>query len=100
MTAVMIWQGIGLAPDRYAFVLILPTLFFNRIRNFVFDWIPFLFILLSYDFLRGFADNLIPRVHYQELINFDLLMFGTLPTVTFQQWFFDPNNLGLHDYLF
>lgn len=100
MTGIMIWQGIGMAPDRYAFILLFPTLLFNRTRNFILDWIPFLFILLSYDFLRGFADNLLSRVHYQELINFDLLMFGALPTVVLQQWLFNPNSPAWYDYFF
>lgn len=68
MTALMIWQGVGIAPDRYAFVLLLASLLVKRTRSFILDWIPFLFILISYDFLRGFADNLGQRVNFLELI--------------------------------
>lgn len=99
MTALMIWQGVGLAPDRYAFVLLLGSLLIKKTRTFILDWLPFLFILLSYDFLRGFADNLSGRVNITELIQADRFLFGEVPTLTLQAMFFNPNNLGLHDYI-
>src|SRR5688572_23198446 len=91
MTAVMIWQGIGIAPDRYAVILILGSLLVRRTRAFLLDWIPFLFILITYDFLRGFADNVASRVHYVELINAEKLLFnGQLPTIWLQQSLYIP----------
>lgn len=99
MTAIMVWLGIGIAPDRYAFILILGTLFIKRTRRFLIDWLPFLFILISYDFLRGFADNLNPRVHYMELINFDQWMFGQIPTISLQKNFFQEGIIRWYDYL-
>ncbi len=99
MTGIMIWQGIGIAPDRYAFVLLLGSLLIKRTRSFILDWIPFLFILISYDFLRGFATFLNPRVHYVELINVDLWLFKTLPTQYLQGIFYHPGQIGLIDFL-
>lgn len=98
MTALMIWQGVGLAPDRYAFVLLLGSLLVKRTRAFLLDWIPFLFILLSYDFLRGFADNVTSRVHIQELIDYELAIFGFLPTVELQKLLYVPGKLNWYDY--
>lgn len=99
MTAVMIWLGIGIAPDRYAFMLVFGALFIKRTRKFLIDWLPFLFLLISYDFLRGFADNLNPRVHYMELINLDKWIFGQVPTITLQKTFFQKGMLNWYDYL-
>lgn len=100
MTSLMIWQGIGIAPDRYAFVLLIPAFFIKKARSFLLDWIPFLFLLLSYDFLRGFADNLDPRVHFTEPIQADLWLFGNnLPTQTLQNLFYHSNNLAWYDFL-
>lgn len=99
MTALMVWQGIGLAPDRYALILLLGALFIRRTRGFLLDWIPFLFILISYDFLRGFADNLGARVHIQELIDADLVLFGYLPTVELQKIMFNPSSPAWYDYI-
>ncbi|MBI2600995.1 phosphatase PAP2 family protein [Candidatus Daviesbacteria bacterium] len=99
MTALMIWQGIGIAPDRYAFVLLLGSLLIKKTRAFLFDWLPFLFILLSYDFLRGFADNLAGRVHINELIEADKWLFGQVPTLTLQAMFYNPDKLGFLDFV-
>lgn len=99
MTALMIWQGVGIAPDRYAFVLLLGSLLVKRTRQFIFDWIPFLFLLISYDFLRGFADNFLFEPHYQELINAEISLFGSLPTVTLQRLLYDPPNLNWYDFM-
>lgn len=99
MTAFMVWQGIGLAPDRYAFVLLLGSLLVKKTRSFILDWLPFLLILISYDFLRGFADNLSQRVHFQELIDAELAIFGYLPTAKLQQLLYNPQNHQWYDYL-
>lgn len=101
MTALMIWQGIGIAPDRYAFVLLLGSLLVRRTRSFILDWIPFLFILISYDFLRGFADNLSSRVHISDLIYYERSLFGFSFTSTsyLQETFYKPGNLAWYDFL-
>lgn len=99
MTALMIWQGIGIDPSRYVFVLLLPALLVKKTRAFLLDWIPFLFILLSYDFLRGFADNVGSRVHFVELIQLEKDLFGgILPTVYLQDLFYNPNQPSFFDF--
>lgn len=97
MTAVMIWQGIGITPDRYALVLILGSLFVGKTRKFLIDWLPFLFILISYDFLRSLAPTLNPRVHYLEMIDFDKWMFGTNPTIFLQNTFYHSGQINWID---
>jgi membrane-associated phospholipid phosphatase len=100
MTALMIWQGIGIAPDRYAAILLLGALLVRRTRAFLLDWIPFLFILISYDFLRGFADNVTLRVHYQELIDAEVWLFqGQIPTIWLQELLFVPGRISWYDFL-
>ncbi|MFH0936901.1 MAG: phosphatase PAP2 family protein [Candidatus Daviesbacteria bacterium] len=99
MTALMVWQGIGIAPDRYVFVLLLGSLLIRRTRSFLLDWIPFLFILISYDFLRGLAPILNTNVHYWELINADEFLFGKVPSIILQNNFFHAQQLAWYDYL-
>lgn len=98
MTALMIWQGIGIDPSRYVFVLLLASLLVKRTRSFILDWTPFLFILLSYDFLRGFADNLGQRVHFSELINWERGLFGQIPTTALQNLLYNPSSASWLDY--
>lgn len=94
----MIWQGIGIDPSRYAFVLLPAALLVKRTRSFILDWTPFLFILLSYDFLRGFADNLGPRADFVGLINLEKGLFGSIPTITLQNLFYHPSTVSWLDY--
>lgn len=99
MTGVMIWQGIGIAPDRFAFLLFFASFFVKRTRSFILDWSPFLFILISYDFLRGFADNIGGRVHFVELIEAEKAIFGMIPTEKLQSLFFKYPNPTIIDFL-
>lgn len=99
MTALMIWQGIGIDPSRYGFVLLLASLLVRRTRSFILDWVPFLFILLSYDFLRGFADNLGPRADFVNLIEMEQRLFGSIPTIELQKVFYDPHAPSLLDFI-
>lgn len=99
MTALMVWQGVGIAPDRYAFVLLLGSLLIKRTRSFILDWIPFLFILVSYDFLRGLAYRPDVNVHYLELIQAEQFLFSQIPTITLQKLFLQTPNLAWYNYL-
>jgi hypothetical protein len=59
----------------------------NRVAVVVIDWIPVLIILAGYDFIRGFAGDLIPRTIIEPQLRFDEIVFGgTAPTVLFQDW--------------
>lgn len=98
-TGIMIWNGIGLAPDRYAFIILFASLLVRKTRAFILDWLPFLFILISYDFLRGFADNLGTRAHTKELIDLEITLFGSIPTIELQKVFFNQNNIRWYDYV-
>lgn len=99
VTAVMIFEGIGITPDRYILVLILGSLFLNKTRKFLIDWLPFLFILIAYDFLRSLAPVLNPRVHFQEMIDVDNFLFGANPIIYLQNNFYKNGQVSLLDYL-
>jgi PAP2 superfamily len=96
MTVVLLSLGVSISPDRYFFVLLLPGLLIGRARRFVLDWMPFLLLLFSYEFLRGLAGKAGP-VHYLGAIRLDSLLFGTPPTVLLQQRFFHPGTVSLYD---
>lgn len=98
-TGLMIWQGIGIDPSRYVFVLFPIALIVKKTRSFILDWTPFLFILLSYDFLRGFADNLGPRADFLGLIELEKTLFNSIPSITLQTMFYNPAQASLLDFL-
>src|SRR5579884_54145 len=99
VTTVMIWQGIGIDPSRYIFVLLIPAFFLKKTRAFFLDWIPFLFIFLSYEFLRGLTPFVNPRANFTLAPAFDKIFGGQIPTITLQSLLFNPNHLGFVDYL-
>lgn len=98
MTGIMIWQGIGIDPSRYVFVLLFASILVKKTRAFLLDWVPFLFILLSYDFLRGFADNLGARIHFVELIQMEKALFGQIPSETLQKLFYNSSKPSFFDF--
>lgn len=52
-------------------------------RGMVVEWLPFLFILFTYDLLRGWADSVFPT-HYLPQAQAEHALFGTIPTVWLQ----------------
>ena len=55
-------------------------------RGVVFEWLPFIAILIAYDSLRGTAGHVF-GVHYLPQLQVDRALFGgTAPTVTLQRW--------------
>lgn len=98
MSGIMIWQGIGITPDRYVLVLILGSLFIGKTRKFLMDWMPFLFILISYDFLRSLATILNPRVNYIQMIDFDKLISNPIPTIFLQNILYKEGSVSALDY--
>jgi hypothetical protein len=99
MTGLMIWFGIGITPDRYILGLFVLALWLGKFKTFFLDWMPFLFILIAYDFLRGFADKLNPVVHFLPQIRVDQIIFGELPTAWLQSMFYHQGQLNWYDYL-
>jgi membrane-associated phospholipid phosphatase len=84
----MINYGVGITPDRYLIVIFVGALMIKQTKHFIHDFAPFLFILVGYDFLRGFADKINPHIHYLELV----------PTIDLQQLFYTPLHLHWYDY--
>lgn len=72
----------------------------GRGLGFLRDWSPFILLVLAYEALRGFADDLGARVHVQFPIHADrTLFFGHLPTNYLQAHLWDPHHLHWYDYI-
>jgi len=99
LTVALIVLGVGIEPDRYFFILLLPVLLMGRARRYLMDWVPFLLLLFSYEFLRGMAPILGAHVHYLFSIRTDALVFSTVPTVALQSWFYHPGSPHVYDYV-
>lgn len=74
-------------PDVLFIFLIGLFILMGQGKKFIHDFSPFIILLLVYDGLRGFADELGQRVNFHQMIQFDQwLGGGTIPTVHLQQW--------------
>jgi hypothetical protein len=95
----MLSQGIEVLPDRYAVAMLVGAVILGRGRRFIADWSPFIGLLISYDFLRGFADDLAGRAEFILPMQADAAIFGDVPTVFLQRTFFNPGALQWYDYV-
>lgn len=98
-TLLLVGEGVAISPSRYFFVILFGGLLVKKTRNFFLDWSPFLFIVISYDFLRWFVPNLVSGVSYSQ-IYVDQMLFGTLPNIFLQRHLYQPGVLSWYDFLF
>jgi membrane-associated phospholipid phosphatase len=85
--AAAVWLfGLGLTPDKYLLVLLVPALILRRARRYIFDFVPFAALLVIYAQSRGIAHLLHPVPHYLPQLNADKFMFGIVPSEELQRW--------------
>lgn len=82
-----VWQvGLGLTPDRYLLVLLVPALVLGQPRKYLADFVPFALLLVAYSACRGFAHLLQPSPFARPQLAVERFLFaGHLPTAELQQ---------------
>jgi membrane-associated phospholipid phosphatase len=99
LLGIFVVRGIGLTPDIIFLILAALALASKGTRwPFIRDFGPFVLLLLSYDAMRGFADDLGGRPYVAYPISIDRALFGEVPTITLQNWLFDPGQTHWYDY--
>jgi membrane-associated phospholipid phosphatase len=84
---IAIWLfGLGLTPDRYLLVLLVPALVLRRARRYLLDFVPFAALLVIYAQSRGIAHLLRPHPYYLPQLNADKFIFGGVPSESLQDW--------------
>ncbi len=82
-----IWLfGLGLTPDRYVIVLLVPALVLRRARRYLIDFIPFAVLLVLYAESRGIAHLVHAHAHYAPQLEVDRYLFGSVPSQELQHW--------------
>lgn len=78
--------GLGLTPDKYLLVLLVPALVIGAGRRYLYDFVPFGILLVIYAQSRGIAHLLHPDPHYLPQLNADKWLFGVVPSEELQHW--------------
>ncbi len=80
-------------------ILILIAFCLGRLSSLIRDWTPIVLLLFSYEYLHGYADKIIGKVHSTDVIYWEEKLFGTpVWTVRLQQWFYTPGHAHWYDY--
>ena len=100
IVAFSVARGSFLMPDVIFLLLVMGFVWGKQRVRFVRDFAPFVLLLLSYDAMRGIADNLANTVHIGYPITLErLLFFGHVPTQELQQRFADQWTVHWYDSL-
>lgn len=83
-----------LRPDHFFLAMFIFILFMGEKRDFLVHWGPFVLFWVSYDMLRGIADNLAGRVNVENVYNAEVsvvgwMFDGDIPAFIFQQYKYD-----------
>jgi len=95
----MLWHRAWFSPDQFFIFATLGTIILGRLKQFVFDWLPALFLFLGYECLRGVIPILSLNPHIFPLIRADFFLFGFLPTIRLQNLLFTQGINHWYDYL-
>lgn len=95
----MVWHGIFFSPDQFFAVGLLIALILGQSKQFIRDWSVPVALFLSYDYLRGLIPKLTQQAHIYPMINFDKIIFGSLPTNSLQSTLFSDGTVRWYDYL-
>jgi membrane-associated phospholipid phosphatase len=95
---VMLLRGIDIEPQWVVLALLLIAIALGRGRSFVVDWLPFLVLFFAYEAMRGFAAKTGFAPHDLSGLEHDVFR-SPIPTVTLQHAFYNPNVIGLQDWL-
>jgi PAP2 superfamily len=86
-------RGVHVSSDRYFLILLAPAVALGLTRQYLRDWVPFIALMIAYEFARGGAEWLNADIlgrgpFYAPMIDIDRALFlGSLPPEFVQSWF-------------
>src|SRR6202022_1293201 len=87
---------LSVSPERFLLLMLIAALILGRGKLFLADWIPFLVLFLSYEYLRGISGKLGMPIHDVTSLE-RLVSFGQVPTLLLQQAFYHAGHLSWYD---
>jgi hypothetical protein len=92
-------HGVFFTPDQFYALGFIFALITGQATAFLWDWTPLILVILSYEYLRGLIPLVNHKVHFNLMWKFDVLLFGRVPSVVLQHWFFNANHIHWYDYV-
>jgi membrane-associated phospholipid phosphatase len=87
---------LSVSPERLLLLMLIAALILGRARLFLADWVPFLVLFLSYEYLRGLGGKLGMPVH--DVTGLErLISAGQVPTLSLQHAFYHQGQVGWYD---
>jgi membrane-associated phospholipid phosphatase len=87
---------LSVSPERLLLLMLIAALILGRARLFLADWIPFLVLFLSYEYLRGLGGKLGMPIHDVTSLE-KLISFGQVPTLVLQHAFYHQGHVNWYD---
>jgi|SRR5579864_664823 len=84
VTLIMVFVlHLSVSPERLLLLMLIAALILGRGRIFLADWIPFLVLFLSYEYLRGLGGKFGMPIHNVTPLE-EVIAFGRVPTLVLQ----------------
>ena len=93
LATLVLTRGVHISSDRYFLILLAPAVALGLTRQYLRDWVPFIALMIAYEFARGGAEWLNADIlgrgpFYAPMIDVDrALFFGAMPPEFLQSWF-------------
>ncbi|HEX3630577.1 MAG TPA: phosphatase PAP2 family protein [Candidatus Dormibacteraeota bacterium] len=87
---------LSVSPERLLLLMLIAALILGRARLFLADWIPFLVLFLSYEYLRGLGGKLGMPIHDVTPLE-RIIAFGQVPSLSLQHAFYHAGQVSWYD---
>ena len=87
---------LSVSPERLLLLMLIAALVLGRAKLFLSDWIPFLVLFLSYEYLRGLGSK--TGLGHHDVTGLERALFGgQVPSLALQQAFYHPGSIAWYD---
>jgi membrane-associated phospholipid phosphatase len=87
---------LSVSPERFLILMLIAALVLGRGKLFLADWIPFLVLFLSYEYLRGLSGKVGMPIHDVTPLE-RLISFGQVPTLILQHALYHAGEVRWYD---
>src|SRR5712692_5112034 len=87
---------LSVSPERFRLLMLIAALILGRAKRFLAEWIRFVVLFLSDEYLRGLSGKIGMPIHDVTSLE-RVVSFGQVPTLVLQQAFYHAGHLSWYD---